>query len=90
MSTSKAGGRVTMKLTIKTAHSADYLLRKIAVEIGLPPEDLAEVAVYNLLASYLVDKYGQDSASSFLEHLNSHSGGLPWREPSDDVGAKAD
>ena len=60
-----------MKLTVRTVASADPLLRKAASDLNYSLEDIAEVAIYNFLAVYLVDKYGHEEAQSFLEHLNT-------------------
>lgn len=89
MFTSRHGGvNIPMKMTIRTAANADYLIRKVAVELDLTPEMLAEVAVYNLLASYLVDKYGQDGAADFLEHLDPRIDVVSRRKSGHDVDAQ--
>jgi hypothetical protein len=73
-----------MKLKIKTDSQGDLLLRKIAIQLNITPEQFAEFAIYNTLASYLANEHGIEAANDFLQHVVAHPGDLPARERRND------
>ena len=58
-----------MTLTIKTDPTGDPLLNDLAKSLGFTAAQLAEVAIYHFLASYLADRDGPEVANGYLQQL---------------------
>lgn len=74
-----------MKLTIRTGHESDPILRAMAREAGVGVEKIAEIAVYNLLALWIKERGVDDGGLGVVEGdvtvtAPSHAASLPARK----------
>ena len=73
-----------MTLTIKTDATGDPLLNDLAKSLGFTAAQLAEVAIYHFLASYLADRDGPEVANRYLQQLIPNSYAVPAGIAGDD------
>jgi hypothetical protein len=78
-----------MKITIKTQAAYDPVLRRMAKEAGVGIEDLAEIAVYNVIAIWTKEHGVEKVQGDIGVTYPPHDVRLPGRQPGDDVAAPA-